>query len=202
MNGYLKQVHGLDGVKTVIDHYDAWSDTYDTEIAENGYALPKRMAEAVASVMDDKSLPLLDFGCGTGLAGAALKSLGFTTIDGMDVSAEMMAQAAPKGIYRTLTHIDPGTALPVPAGTYPLITACGVIGAGAAPLDVLDTLATSLTTGGKLAFSFNDKTLLDPAYLARVESHQNNGFDLIYKERGAHLPGIDMKSTVYILEKT
>lgn len=202
MNGFLKRVHGLSDVKTVIDHYDAWSDTYDTEITENGYALPERIAEAAAQVMTDRTQQVLDFGCGTGLSGAALAAQGFATIDGMDVSADMMARAEPKAIYRALTLADPNTAPPIAKGAYPLIVACGVIGSGAAPLDVLDTLASCLNTGGKLAFSFNDKTLADPAYSDRVRAHTQNGFDLIFEKRGTHLPGIDMKSTVYIVEKT
>ncbi|MFN3145311.1 MAG: hypothetical protein ACE368_08595 [Paracoccaceae bacterium] len=32
----------------------------------------------------DSDAPILDFGCGTGLSGLALKCGGFTTIDGMD----------------------------------------------------------------------------------------------------------------------
>ncbi len=199
---FLKNTYGLDSVEKTVDHYNQWSASYDTEIAENGYALPGRMAKAVASITQDKSVPMLDFGCGTGLSGVALKLMGFQIIDGMDVSADMLAQAQLKNAYRTLTHADATQPPPFHIGEYALITACGVIGSGAAPISVLDDLTTKLVSGNRLAFSFNDNTLADPQYAARVRHYQDTGFALIYEEYGEHLPGIDLKSTVYIIEKT
>ena len=63
--------------------YDDWSASYDAEVSENGYATPKRCAEALASFTQDMSAPILDFGCGTGLSGLALKLAGFEVIDGV-----------------------------------------------------------------------------------------------------------------------
>jgi predicted TPR repeat methyltransferase len=43
----------------------------------------------------------LDLGCGTGLGGQAFADI-IETFDGLDLSAKMLAVAAPKGIYRKL----------------------------------------------------------------------------------------------------
>ncbi|WP_298291011.1 methyltransferase domain-containing protein [uncultured Litoreibacter sp.] len=200
--GFLKNTYGLDSVEKTMEHYSQWSASYDAEVSENGYALPGRIANAVASVTADKGAPVLDFGCGTGLSGTALKLIGFEVIDGMDVSAAMLAQARLKNAYRTLTHADATQPPPFHIGEYGLVTACGVIGSGAAPIKVLDDLTTKLASGNRLAFSFNDNTLADPTYPARVQHYHQNGFALIFEEYGEHLPGIDLKSTVYIIEKT
>ncbi len=74
------------GNRDVREIYADWSKTYDAEIAENGYATPMRAASALADSVQDKSRPVLDFGCGTGLSGLALKSKGFSIIDGIDVT--------------------------------------------------------------------------------------------------------------------
>lgn len=184
------------------DIYDAWSKSYETEVAENGYATPGRVAEALAGVVDDKSTGVLDFGCGTGLSGLALKLAGFENIDGMDLSAEMLVEAKAKGIYRQLIQVEADAPPPIAQGAYPIVTAIGVIGAGAAPLALFDTLMETLDRGGLFAFSFNDHTLEDPAYEARLNEWLDPGAArLRFREYGAHLPGRDMKSVVYVVEK-
>lgn len=47
----------------------------------------------------------LDLGCGTGLCAAVIKSW-VDTIDGIDISSEMLKQAAKLGVYRELLHED------------------------------------------------------------------------------------------------
>ncbi len=198
---FLDKTYGLTSIDATIRHYDAWSKSYDAETGANGYATPGRLAHALAGHIDDKTAPILDYGCGTGLSGEALRREGFGTVDGMDVSAEMLAKAKAKGVYRDLQLIDATRAPPVIPGSYPMILACGVIGSGAAPLSLLDALAECLVPGGGLAFSFNDVTLKDPAYPARVERLCADGFRMAMREHGAHLPGIGMQSEIYILEK-
>lgn len=180
--------------------YDAWAASYEAEVATNGYVTPGRCAEALAAHTKDKAAPVLDFGCGTGLSGLALKLAGFETIDGVDLSAEMLAHAKAKGIYRQTTQVEGDT--PLVQGAYTSIAAIGVIGSGAAPISMLDTLMHALNSGGRLVFSFNDHTLEDPVHEARVAEWTDCGAaHLLFRERGDHLPGINMKSNVYILEK-
>lgn len=200
---FLDKVYGVKDAKETRALYDQWSESYEAELAENGYVTPSRCAAALAGAMAERDAPLLDFGCGTGLSGAALHAEGFSTIDGMDISAEMLEKARRKGVYRALTQVEAEAPLPVAPGDYRAITAIGVIGAGAAPLAVLDALHAALPSGGLLCFSFNDHTLADPAYEGRVcELVDYGGTRLLFREHGPHLPGLDMKSTVYILEKS
>ena len=97
---FLDKAYGLETPEATLEHYDQWAASYDAEIAENGYATPGRIAQALAQYQSDMSEPVLDFGCGTGLSGMALTRAGFTTLDGIDLSAEMLEQAAARGIYR------------------------------------------------------------------------------------------------------
>ena len=181
--------------------YDDWAASYEAEVAENGYATPGRCADALKHHVEDLSAPILDFGCGTGLSGLALKLAGFEAIDGVDLSPEMLEQARGKNVYRHLDLIEAGAALP--RDGYTAMSAIGVIGAGAAPINVLHTLMRALPKGGKLVFSFNDHALEDPANMQGVYEWTDCGAArMLFKEHGAHLPGIGLKSTVYVLEKT
>ena len=182
--------------------YDDWAASYEAEIAENGYATPGRCAAALAAHMEDKSAPILDFGCGTGLSGLALKLAGFSTIDGVDLSADMLAQAGDKAAYRSLAQIGPGSPPPGHVGDYAAIAAIGVIGAGAAPIGTFDLIMGALGRGGKFVLSFNDHALEDPVNEARISEWTDCGAArLLFKEYGPHLPGIGVNANVYVLEK-
>ena len=59
-----------------------------------------------------------------------------------------------------------------------------------------------LNSGGLAVFSFNDHALEDPMYVAALSNHLDSGqYELLFKEHGDHLPGQDMKSTVYVVRK-
>ncbi len=182
--------------------YDDWAASYDDEVAANGYATPGRCAAALAGQIGDLTQPILDFGCGTGLSGLALKLAGFEVIDGMDLSADMLSGAAEKGVYRDLSQIGGDSALPNAPGDYAAIAAIGVIGAGGAPVTVMDRLLEGLAPGGQMVFSFNDHALADPVHLDKLNGVLGAGTArLLFEEYGDHLPGLGMRSRIYVLEK-
>jgi predicted TPR repeat methyltransferase len=200
--GFLSKAYQSVGAKNVMTLYDAWADSYDAELTQNGYATPARCARALAAVVSDKTRPVLDFGCGTGLSGQALRAARFNTIDGIDISADMLAQADTTNVYRSLTRFKPNEPLPFEQGAYDAIAAIGVIGVGAAPIGVFYDLMNALPTGGKLVFSFNDHTLADPVHEAAISEWLDMGAAILTsKEHGPHLPKINMSSTVYVIEK-
>lgn len=199
---YLDKAYGTKDTAETRQLYDDWAASYESEIAENGYATPGRCAAALAQFSGDLTAPVLDFGCGTGLSGLALKLAGFPVIDGMDLSPEMLAEAQNKGIYRDLSVVSGDGTPQIPQGEYQAIAAIGVIGVGAAPIGVLDDLIQALPKGGYCVFSFNDHALQDPVHEARVMEWTDCGAArLLFREHGDHLPGINVKSNVYVLEK-
>jgi predicted TPR repeat methyltransferase len=199
---FLDKTYGKLDSDAVTAHYDDWAASYDAEIAENGYATPGRCAAALARHLEDKASPILDFGCGTGLSGLALAREGFTTIDGIDPSAEMLAQARSRGLYRNLTHIAPGADIPGTSGRYAAICAIGVIGVGAAPPAVMDQIMAALTPGGLFVFSLNDHALADAPTAAARDALLASGVAVQAEQSyGTHLPGINLKSSVYVYVK-
>ncbi len=199
---YLDKAYSARDADATRALYDGWAASYEAEIAENGYVTPGRSAAALAQCVEDKTIPLLDFGCGTGLSGLALGMAGFTTIDGVDVSADMMEVAKAKNVYRSLQQIEAGQLPNHKPGDYAAIAAIGVIGAGAAPISVFDQLMTALGKGGKLVFSLNDHALEESQNTARINEWTDCGAArILFCEYGDHLPGINLKANVYVLEK-
>lgn len=187
-------------VDETIAVYADWADNYDAEVSARGYRTPDRLATALTAhcTLDTT---ILDFGCGTGIGGAALRRAGFTTIDGTDVTAEMLEKAASRGIYRKTWHSSPHD-MGFAQGTYPVIAAIGVVSLGAAPPETLAPLVEKLGQDGLLALSFNDPTLKDQTYLDALDTVVSEGqAEVVFREHGPHLDDVGMGSDVIILRR-
>ncbi len=192
--------HSLDETRKI---YADWADSYDADVGEWGYATPARVALALRLSGANVEKPVLDYGCGTGLSGMALKAVGFQTIDGTDISPQMLNKAQTRDAYRQVWLGTPGDLGHIRAGDYPIIAATGVVSLGAAPPETLDLLVAALAPGNLLAFSFNDATLADRTYTDRLDiACLAPNIELVFEEHGPHLPAKDMSSTVYVLKKT
>ncbi len=199
---HLSRAYELNKTKETQEFYSDWAVTYDAEVLENGYATPLRCAKALAGFTPEQDLSILDIGCGTGLSGEMLAKTGFTRIDGCDVNPEMLEIAKKRGVYDDTWQENIRKPLDFETGRYDAITAIGVIGVGAAPVNLLYTLFSRLDSGGLAVLSLNDHSLQDPSYEAALSNHLDCGqYQLLFKEYGDHLPGQDMKSTVYVVRK-
>lgn len=200
----LDKVYSLGTAADAESFYDGWADGYEAELAENGYITPQRCAEALALHATDPSAPLAEYGCGTGLGGLALRAAGFNTLDGFDISQEMLALARTKSVYRAIHSLDLSEPLEaIPEGTYQNAAAIGVLNPSFMPPTVLDDMLSKLPAGGCLVFSINDHAAKEGSMETRVlELTEHSVADLLYKDYGDHLPGVDLQSTVYVLRKT
>lgn len=199
---HLDDVYAVAGDSAVRDFYDNWAASYDAEVTANGYATPMRAAKMLVQAGVPFDAPILDYGCGTGLSGAAFARCGFTRIDGTDLSTEMLARAEALQIYRRLWTTDPDALPTVEPGDYAAIAAIGVISPGAGPPSLMHTLADCLASGAKLLFSINSHGLADAAYMAALtELRSNERMILAAEEHGTHLPERAMTSTLYLFER-
>ncbi|GIT92182.1 hypothetical protein JANAI62_26400 [Jannaschia pagri] len=179
--------------------YDDWATNYDTDMADWGYLGPARCAEML--LRHGPGGAVHDFGCGTGLAGAALAERGVTTVDGSDLSDRMLQQAQDRNLYRTLALAEAGAAISF-APDVTAVLACGVISYGAAPATLLGDLIQALPKGGLLVMTYNDTTLTDDAYQIALAQVQGSGeARLLQAEYGPQLPGQDRGCTVYALRR-
>jgi predicted TPR repeat methyltransferase len=94
----------------------------------------------------------LDLGCGTGLCGLRLKTLA-ERIDGVDLAANMLAQARTRNLYEQLTQADVAAYLAATEQRYDLIAAADVF-TYVGDLDaVFAGVVRVLQAGGLFAFS-------------------------------------------------
>lgn len=202
MNGFLDKAYTQPADGDTRQLYATWAETYEQELTQAGYATPGRIATVLAERLANRAAPILDYGCGTGLGGQALAQAGFTTIDGLDVSPEMLGVAREKSIYRNLVLADPEDGAPALPDSYAAITAIGVIGIGAAPPAVFDQIMQILPQGAICVLSINDHSLADPGYAGRIGDWLDCGAArLLAREHGPHIPARDLCATVFVLEK-
>lgn len=113
--------------------YRDWAETYDDDVFHTlGVTGSMRVADLLAEHHGALDAPVLDLGCGTGVVGAHLRDHGFTTIDGWDISPEMLDVAAGRGSYRDLRVIDLTGPLNAHAETerYPASISAGTFTSG------------------------------------------------------------------------
>ena len=97
----VRRARSISSVEQAAALYAEWASTYDADVfGELGFTGSARIAELLVSVLPDPTLPVIDLGCGTGAVGQRLAQLGVTTVDGVDLSPEMLAVAANTGAYR------------------------------------------------------------------------------------------------------
>lgn len=159
----------------VRDLFDKFAPHFDRDLTGKlDYRTPAALAALVERHLAPapKSLTVLDLGCGTGLAGLALKPLA-KRMTGLDLSPAMLAQAKRRGLYAELIEGD------LVAATFPqpfgLVVAADV-------LNYLGNLAP--------AFATIDAAMADGAVLAfSIETLSGeSGFRLTSDLRYAHAP--------------
>ena len=94
-------------VKEILEIYADWAASYNDALAKYGYGTPNCIAAVLAKSVSPKSR-ILDFGCGTGLSGLALRKVGFTKLGGLDISPSMLSKAQSSRIYQKLWQGQPG----------------------------------------------------------------------------------------------
>ena len=165
MTESMREVMSLEGdVDKLSAYYARWASYYDADVAEHGYGLPRMMLAAVWAASDrdeaaarylDRSVPVLDAGCGTGLVGSIMHEAGYTNLNGVDLSHEMVERARERGIYRS---IEGGVDLsrPVPEylrGRAAIVLVGGVFTVGHIPPESLAVVADLAAPEGLLVVS-------------------------------------------------
>lgn len=146
----LRAVRAARTADEVRSLYADWAERYDHDVYDiAGVTGTDRIVELLVAHLPSLAAAVLDVGCGSGAAGVRLAARGVSTIDGVDLSPEMLALAGRTGAYRWCVEADVHEPLAAPgpldgrryaacvsAGTF----VAGHVDATAVPqvLDVLD----------------------------------------------------------------
>jgi len=129
--------------------FDQYAPRFDKSLLEGlRYSAPAKLRAALTGTFN----ACLDLGCGTGLMGEAVRGI-VKKLDGVDISAGMLAEAKKKNIYDTLAQGSLLDALNARRAAYELIVAADVLVYIGDLAPVMTATAQALMPGGLLAFT-------------------------------------------------
>lgn len=169
--------------------YAAWAQTYDASFAKDmDYQLPRLVALVLAEVAQGVG-PVLDVGAGTGLVAENMVMRG--EVDALDISADMLAVAARKGLYaRTILGDLMGT-LDLPDAHYGAVVSSGTFTHGHVGPDALDELLRVAQAGAWFVLSVNAEYFEARGFAAKFAELRAQIEGLQYRQINIYGPGAD-----------
>ena len=167
----------------VISLYRDWAEHYDAELGDNEYVAPQRGAALFADHVPDRKVHLIDIGCGTGLVGRFLLRYGFGNIDGLDISAEMLAQAKNAGAYTELMEADLTAGLDIADATYDAAISVGTFTHNHVGPQGLDEVLRIIKPSGIAGITVNGSAYVEDGYRAKFDQLVADGVCAILDER-------------------
>ena len=162
--GHMGKAYDVKTPKDSQDLYREWASTYDHDLIHNyGYVAPSRVISEFHHHLTSSSHPtktILDAGCGTGLVAEFISKeypnvLSCASIDGMDISHEMLQKAKVKNLYANLYQMDLTQKIKH-STRYDAIISVGTFTHGHVGPNGILHLLEIMTSGGILCFSVNE----------------------------------------------
>ena len=148
-----ERARSLGSPAETIEVYRDWAERYDHDVFEVlGVTGTARIASLLAAHQPDRSSPVIDLGCGTGEVGVRLRALGFTDVDGVDLSPEMLAVADRKRCYSSTAVADLTEPSTLPVRRYRSSVSAGTFTTGHVGPGAVDSLVGLHEPGGVLAW--------------------------------------------------
>ena len=161
---------------TVESDYDTFAETgeYDETFDEWGYVGPQTAAVILRNYVPLGSR-ILDAACGSGLTGSALRDVGYSEIDGIDISAKLLEIAGRSGAYQDLTRVDmQAFPLPIDDDAYDAVNFIGAL-TYFETNQILRELCRIVPSGGHVVFSQRDDIMRDQDYGAKLDEMESEG---------------------------
>lgn len=151
--------------------YQCWAKEYDKDTVEHmGYVAPMLSSKLLDSCLESKRSEILDVGAGSGLVGEALKCLGYSRMDALDLSQDMLDVAKDKNVYEKLICANLSEPLKIEDNSYDAIICVGTFTYGHVSADALDELTRITRPSGYLCFTVRDGIYQEYGFDTKLES--------------------------------
>ncbi|PYI09190.1 S-adenosyl-L-methionine-dependent methyltransferase [Aspergillus sclerotiicarbonarius CBS 121057] len=185
--------------------YAEWANTYNADLADasQDYVAPFLAAETALKHTTNVKGSILDAGCGTGLVGEALTRGGADTIDGIDLSPDMLRVAGQTGVYRNLDIGDLTQPIEKPDEAYDVVTCAGTFTHGhVGPAPALREFVRVTKTNGIIVATVLEDIWLSGGFKAEVERLEAERLVKVASlELKDYRRGAGDKATFIVLEK-
>ena len=187
----------------MVDFYRKWADDYDRQMLDNlNYQSPTLIARLLVKFLTDRNAPILDIGCGTGLTSVLLHSNGYTHIDGLDFSADMLRVAGERNIYQNLIEADLNLPLNIPDNQYLAAISSGTFTHGHVGPGPLDEIFRILQNGGILACTIHLDLWQSRGFEAKLQDLIDSGIiQCLYREKDIYYEGGEPEGWFCVYQK-
>ncbi|MFT5116413.1 MAG: SAM-dependent methyltransferase [Parasphingorhabdus sp.] len=201
--GKLAQVTGKNVSIDPAEHYDDWAARYNDDLLnEYGYTAHKLATLALTRMLQDKSASIIDVGCGTGLVGLELAESGFKTIDGIDISKNMLAEAEKINVYRSLLWQDAEKDSVIDDGAYNAVISAGSFGKGHMGPDALGSLISMAVPNGLVVIFMNAEPFGDEDYASHIRQlEEGNKWVVVRIEDHNYMEALDRPGKLIIARR-
>ena len=157
--------------------YNTFADTgeYDETFSKWGYVAPDAAAKLMKKYLPADDVAILDVACGSGLTGTALKNVGYTNIDGIDIAGELLKIAEETQAYQNLSRVDmQQLPLPFEDNQYDAINFIGAL-TYFETSDILKDLCRITRNGGYIVFTQRDDIMRKKNYGELLDAMEQEG---------------------------
>ncbi len=176
-----KATYDANTPEQLIDAYKAWAPEYDGDTTDvMGYVGPQIASQMLDGLLESRESRVLDAGCGTGLVGESLRGMGYSRVEAMDFSREMLDQAGLKDCYCKLYQADMNNPLNVPDNTYDAAICVGTFTYAHVGPQAFAELVRVTKPEGYVCFTVRDGAYQDYGYRQMMlELEHGNAWELL-----------------------
>ena len=100
-------IYKLKTSEELLKYYQDWTDNnkYNKDMVDWNYTAPQETVLILKKYAFNKNLKILDAGCGTGLVGIELKKYGYSNIEGVDFSQNMLDLSTSRAFIKKLKKL-------------------------------------------------------------------------------------------------
>lgn len=172
---FVSEAYRLEDEAGLVDFYRKWAEDYDNQMLALGYVAHLMVSRLLSEHLPDTESAILDIGCGTGLTCVYLAGKGYTNLDGIDLSPDMVRVAAHRGIYRELLVGDVNQPLERAGASYDGVVSSGTFTHGHVGPGPMDEIFRVLRPGGVLACTVHKDLWESMGFEAKLASLVRRG---------------------------
>ena len=150
-------IYKITKAEELLNYYQNWTkeNKYNRDMIDLNYVAPKEAVSLLKKYALNRESKILAAGCGTGLVGIELKKCGYSNIEGVDFSQNML-DLIPKNIYKKIEKIDLNKSLKFETNKYDVVMCVGTFTYGHVKPQALDELIRITKNKGLICFTINE----------------------------------------------
>ena len=168
-------IYKITTAKELLKYYQDWTkeNKYNQDMIDLDYVAPKETVFLLKKYALNHESKILDAGCGTGLVGIELKKNGYSNIEGVDFSQNML-DLIPQNIYKKIEKVDLNKPLKFKTNVYDIVMCVGAFTYGHVKPQALDELIRIIKNKGLICFTINEGIYEKYGFDNKIKELSNN----------------------------